>query len=112
MRITFNKFSVLLMYIMIIGFMAVCLIMKEWPPAEFTYCWFAFWIAQAVITAALQINKRKHRYNESLLEAVTPYINQDNAEAIARKLTGVDLKTKKHISDDDFSGKEEEGAQG
>lgn len=51
--LTFNKFSVLLMYIMVIGLFAFCFIVKDYPPAEFTYCWFGFWMLQAVITAVL-----------------------------------------------------------
>lgn len=94
-KITFNKCSVLLMYICIIGLFAFCYITNNYPPAEFTYCWFGFWVAQAIITCKLQIDKRKKKNKTDFLEAVTPYINEDNVDNLIEKYLGVDLIKKR-----------------
>ena len=97
-NLTFNKASVILMYIMVICLFLFCYITQQYPPAEFTYCWFIFWIAQAIITCVLQINKRKSRRHEqeriSFFEAITPYINEENVNSIIEKYTGISPKYK------------------
>jgi hypothetical protein len=92
MRISFNKASVCLMYVMVIGYLAVCLLIKDWPPAEFTYCWFGFWVVQALVTAHLEENKRAHKRQQTFLQALVPYINEDNAEALVERWLDVDIK--------------------
>lgn len=93
-KLSFNKASVVLMYLMVIGLFAFCFITTSYPPSEFTYCWFLFWIAQACITCVLQINKRNHNSKTqtkiSLLEAITPYINEDNVDQIISKYLDID----------------------
>ena len=97
-NLTFNKASVILMYIMVICLFLFCYITQQYPPAEFTYCWFIFWIAQAIITCVLQINKRKSRRHDqeriSFFEAITPYINEENVNSIVEKYTGISPKYK------------------
>ena len=104
-KLTFNKASVLLMYIMVIGIFAFCFITQQYPPAEFTYCWFGFWIAQAAITCILQINKRKDRHKTedriSFWEAITPYINADNADKLIERYIGIEPNYKKKKEDID-----------
>lgn len=98
-NITFNKFSVLLMYVMVISIFLFCYITQQYPPAEFTYCWFIFWIAQAAITCVLQINKRSDRrrtqQQTSLFEAVVPYINEENVDKIIEKYFDIEPTKKR-----------------
>jgi hypothetical protein len=92
MKITFSKFSVSLMYIMIIGYLAICLVIRSWPPAEFTYCWFGFWSIQAVLTTILRNSKRKHEFMKILVGEFRPYINNENALKILERITNIDFE--------------------
>lgn len=94
-NITFNKMSVILMYVMVIGLPAVCIVLRDYPPNAFIYCWFGFWIVQAIITAKLRISKRKKQSEDDLLDYIGAYINEDNIADISEKFLGVELKPKK-----------------
>jgi len=43
----------------------------------------------------MRTTKRRNEKDKSFLEAITPYINQDNAEAIVRHYVGVDIAPRK-----------------
>jgi len=96
-KVSFNKASVILMYLMIIGLFLFCFITTAYPPIEFTICWFIFWIAQAIITCVLQINKRKVRHKTEekelkvrLIDALAPYFNEENANELIKKYVGIE----------------------
>jgi hypothetical protein len=91
-RITFNKFSVLLMYVMVIAVPVICVLVKDYPPDALIYCWFGFWAIQAVVTARLRNAKRKHEGDADFWTEAVKYINEDNVESIVEHYTGLDLK--------------------
>lgn len=94
-KITFNKLSVILMYIMVIGLPVICILLKEYPPDAFLYCWFGFWVVQAIITAKLRISKRKREEQTDILDIIETYINEDNISEVSERLLGVKLTPKK-----------------
>lgn len=104
MKITFNKFSVLLMYLMITALLVYVLITKEYPPTSFIIAYFGFWICQSIVTAKLYTSKKQREDDaitkktmlDAAMEAMKPYINEENASEICEKYLGIDLtKTKK-----------------
>lgn len=95
MKVTFNKFSVCLMYLAVIGFPVSLVLTSSWPPMEVTICWFAFWIGQAVITATLQISKKKREQKYKLVNEFSRYITEDNVNEIIESKTGLKIKPRK-----------------
>lgn len=91
---TFNKFSVILMYVMVVGLALLSTLRSSYPPSEFVYCWFGFWAVQAIITAHLKTNKRKNGKQDRIVEEIAKYINDDNAQALAEKFLGVNITKK------------------
>lgn len=91
MKVTFNKLAVVFAFLMIIGYTALCIFTGNFPPDMMTACWYATWLGELVILAVIHENGKK----ETVLDKAASYINEDNAEAIIEKVTGVDLKRKK-----------------
>jgi len=54
-----------------------------------------FWTVQAVVTAVLEINKRGNKNTITLLEALLPYVNEENASALLERYIGIEPKYKK-----------------
>jgi len=94
-RITFNKGAVLLGLTCLIIYPVLCIVFSYQPPDSLTYCWYASWTAEMIINAHIRTDKRRREKDKSLLDAITPYINQDNAEAIAKHYIGVELTPEK-----------------
>ena len=83
------------MMLAIIGYVVAGFYRDNWPPAEITYCWFGFWTVQAIVTAKLQMDKRKDRRHckdyeqqQTFMESIVPFINKDNAVAICDRFLG------------------------
>lgn len=104
MKITFNKFSVLLMYLMVIALLVYVLITKEYPPTSFIIAYYGFWIGQSVVTAKVYTDRKKREQEaenkqtavEAITEMVSPYINEENASEIVERCLGFEpTKTKK-----------------
>lgn len=103
MKITFNKFSVLLMYVMITALLVYVLITKEYPPTSFIIAYFGFWICQSIVTARLYTGKKKREEEatkkqttlEAVMDLVAPYINEENASEICEKYLGFEPTKKK-----------------
>lgn len=93
MKVSFNKFSVLLMYVMIITLLVYVLITKEYPPTSFIIAYFGFWIAQSVVTAKLYRDKKEREDCDTLKEFIAKYINEENADALIEKY--LDIKPKR-----------------
>lgn len=93
-KITFSRASVILMYLAVIGYVAAGYITGDWPPDAITYGWFGFWLGQGIITCSLTVNKRTNNRKVSLAEAITPFINHENAVALAEKCLDIDVKYK------------------
>ena len=91
-KLNFSRASVLLMYLAIIGWNVAGFITGNWPPDAATYSWHIFWLGQGVVTCSLTINKGANDRKLSFQEAVVPFINYDNAAALAERFIGVDLK--------------------
>lgn len=104
MKVTFNKFSVLLMYLMVIALLVYVLITKEYPPTSFIIAYYGFWIGQSIVTAKVYTDKKKREREaenkqttiEAVIDLVTPYVNEENASEIVEKCLGFEpTKTKK-----------------
>lgn len=91
-KLNFSRMSVLLMYLAIIGWNAAGFITGNWPPDAATYSWHIFWLGQGIVTCSLTINKRTNDRKLSFQEAIVPFINYDNATALAERFVGVELK--------------------
>lgn len=94
-KLSFSRSSVALMFLAIIGYVAAGFIRENWPPSEITYCWFGFWTVQAIVTAKLQIDKRKddrhykeYEQQQTFMESIVPFINKDNAVAVCDRFLG------------------------
>lgn len=94
-KLSFSRGAVIIMMLAIVGYVAAGFIRDCWPPAEITYCWFGFWTVQAIVTARLQMDKRKddRRYKEydqqqTFMQSVVPFINKDNAVALCDRFLG------------------------
>lgn len=94
-KIKFSKIAVSLMYLNIIGMFAYVAITKDYPPTAFIVAWFGFWAVQAVATAVLEINKRGHNRQITLTDAVVPYLNQENCNALIEHFIGIEPTYKK-----------------
>lgn len=94
MKVTFNKFGVCLAFFMIAAYAFFVVYTGACPPDSVTYGFDLAWIVELILL--MRIHKDKDdKEGKGLLDKAAPYINEENGEAIAEKLIGVDLKKKK-----------------
>mgnify|MGYP003427313138 CR=1 FL=1 len=97
-KLTFNKLSVILMYIMVIVMPVICVLIKDYPPDSLIYCWFGFWAIQAAITAKIRNEKRRTEKDKSIFDGLINYINEDNVDKVVEKYLGIDGLKKNNSS--------------
>lgn len=99
MKINFSRFSVLLMYVMVIGLPIYSTIIGSYPSDIFIICWYVFWCVQAIATMTLTINKRKQNLAEKAVEETLPeihkYINENNVSQVIERIFGFKPKVTK-----------------
>ena len=85
------------MYIAIIGILIVSIKIGEYPPIEFTICWFAFWMLQALLTMKIQQQKKEkeNKFIDKMGEKVGEYVNEENVGELTKHFLGVKIKPKK-----------------
>lgn len=88
MKIKFNKFGVLLAFFMITAYTFYIVFTGNFPPSEVTFCWYGAWTVELILLMRIH----KSSKTESVLDKIAPYINEDNAEAVLEKLTGIKVK--------------------
>ena len=86
MNLNFNRFSVLLMYIMVIGLAIVSLFTEI--SNTFVICWYCFWCVQALATMTLTINKRKQTLTEKAVKDTIKNLKEENIKEIIEILKG------------------------
>ena len=86
MKISFNKICVLWVIIVTTAYAFYVVFTGACPPDAVTYCLFGICGIELVMTMRIYIK------GESLLDKIKDYFNGENAEAIAEKLIGVELK--------------------
>lgn len=86
MKIKFNKLCVCLVFLVTTTYAFYVVFTGSTPPDSVTYSLFAVNGLELIMTTRIYVN------GESLLDKIKDYFNGENAEAIAEKLIGVDLK--------------------
>jgi hypothetical protein len=91
---TFNKASVILMYINIMSLPVICFKLESWPSKYFIFCWFAFWTIQAILTARIHIKKKRRVQDSKAFDEVKKYITEDNVAEVLKRFTGIKIGAK------------------
>lgn len=91
---TFNRGSVILMYVNIMALPIVCFKLESYPPKVFVICWFVFWTVQALITVQIHVTKKKNKQTDKILEEAKKYITEDNVASVVKHSTGIKIGEK------------------